>query len=272
VGFYSPGEKRLKKIPVVGGSPTTLCEVAAAHNAAWGPDNTIVFDTDTALMRVSENGGTPEPIFDLKNEDVWDPRILPNKKTILFTISTESGMQIAVQSLASGERKILFPGQNAIYLATGHLVYAIGTTLYALEFNLDRLEAKGKPVPMVEGVLVLGAANYAISDSGSLAYLVGNYTLGFSSFVWVNRQGKEAPIAPEVKSYNGARLSPDETRVALQILDQSNAKWDIYIFDFASKSLSRFSHISGINLDPVWTPDGKRLAFSNIKDFGANEK
>ena len=43
-------------------------------------------------------------------------------------------------------------GSDAMYVSTGHLVYAVGNVLYATAFDLDRLETVGGPVAIVNGV------------------------------------------------------------------------------------------------------------------------
>ena len=61
--------------------------------------------------------------------------------------------EIVVQSLTSGERTTLIEGgSDARYVPTGHLVYAVGGRVFAVAFDVQRLEVKGGPVPMVEGV------------------------------------------------------------------------------------------------------------------------
>ena len=52
-----------------------------------------------------------------------------------------------------GEPKVLIRGgSDAVYVPTGHLVYAVGNVLYAIAFDLDRLETVGGPVTIVNGV------------------------------------------------------------------------------------------------------------------------
>ena len=112
------------------------------------------------------------------------PQILPGGQHVLFTVATGTAhdrsdrAHIVVQSLKSGERKTLIEGgSDARYVPTGHLVYALSGSLYAVPFDVQRLEV-GAPVPIVEGVsrdtaAVTGAANYAFSNTGSLAYVRG---------------------------------------------------------------------------------------------------
>jgi serine/threonine-protein kinase len=123
---------------------------------------------------------------------------------------------------------------------------------------------------MVEGVFRAGitaAANYGISDGGSLVYVLGAGGGTRRTLVWVDRQGREEPIEVPGRAYVYARLSPDGTRIALDIRDQEN---DIWIWDLARQTLARLTFDPGLNRSPVWTPDGKRLAFSAQRDNAEN--
>jgi Tol biopolymer transport system component len=100
---------------------------------------------------------------------------------------------------------------------------------------------------------------YSIAGDGTLVYANGQPAVGKRTLVWVDRQGKEEPIAVPPRAYTYARLSPDGTRVALDSRDEQN---DIWTFDLARGTLTQLTHDPGLNRGPAWTPDGKRLAFS----------
>ena len=95
-------------------------------------------------MRVSANGGTPELVVPTEDGELVDgPQILPGGEWVLFTLTSGSGptrwdeAKIVVQSLESGERKILWEGGSAArYVPTGHLIYALENVLFALPFDL----------------------------------------------------------------------------------------------------------------------------------------
>jgi Tol biopolymer transport system component len=92
-----------------------------------GVDNMIVYPQSLkGIMRVSANGGTPESIVDAEKEGIAAPQILPDGKTVLISLVRSQPYQIVVQSLKSGKRRVLFTGDNARYLPTGHIVYALG--------------------------------------------------------------------------------------------------------------------------------------------------
>ena len=120
--------------------------------------------------------------------------------------------QIVAQSLETGERYVLVDGgTDARYLPTGHLVYTQGGTLFAVPFDVARLEVTGGPVSLVDGVEghgVSGAAQFSVSRTGSLVYMPGT-TSGAAqrTLVWVDREGREEPLSLPTGDYVWPRVS-----------------------------------------------------------------
>jgi hypothetical protein len=174
IGYLSLVNRKLKKIPIKGGAPVALCDVTQIADASWGADDRIVYaEQGKGVMRISTANGTPEALIRGENESIFHPRLLPDGKSILYTRGTNEGYKIVVQFLKSGKRNVSFPGDCACYLPTGHLVYTVGNKLFAVPFDLDRLEIGGSPVPLDEAVFRLGVymPQYAVSDSGTLVYM-----------------------------------------------------------------------------------------------------
>ena len=108
IGYWADGQ--LKKIAVGGGVPVPICEAATPpFDAVWHEDDTIVYSSGESVMRVSADGGTPERLI-ATDDSILAPRLLPDGETLLFVLVDEQGPHIAVQSLASGERKLLHDG------------------------------------------------------------------------------------------------------------------------------------------------------------------
>ena len=191
IGYFSGADSKLKKIAVSGGAPVTLCNVAASSGGSWGTDGRIVYaEYLKGIYRVSANGGTPEMIV---KGACYHPQQLPGRDALLFSFG-DAPYKIAVQSLRSGERRELFAGSTARYISTGHIVYAIGTSLLAVQFDLKTLKVTGGPVPVVEAVWRasdLYTPQYAVSDSGTLGYIPVTATGAAAqrTLVWVDRNG-----------------------------------------------------------------------------------
>ena len=270
VGFWVAGE--LKKVAIRGGAPVRLCEAQNPYGASWSADDTILFGQRRGILSVSANGGTPEVIILLEGaaEVGHGPHILPGQKTVLFTLGDGlnwNDAQIVVHSLETGERKVLIAGgRDARYLATGHLVYVLEGTLLAVPFDAGRLEVTGGPVPVVEGirtpVTASGAAQLSLSETGSLVYVVAGRREE-RTLVWVDRQGKEEALTAEPRAYVYPRLSPDGSRLALEVRDQET---DIWVWDFVPGTLTRITFGRSRDLYPIWTPDGASVAFASNRN------
>jgi eukaryotic-like serine/threonine-protein kinase len=255
-------DSKLKKIAITGGAPDTLCDVSAFTGGSWGADNRIVY-ADKGIYRVSANGGTPELIV---KETGWYPQLLPGGKSLLVT-SGPPPYKIFLQSLQSGKRTELFPGDKAQYISTGHIVYARGSKLFAMPFDLKTQKVTGDPVPVVEDVwraLSIYTPQYAVSDTGTLVYIPATTAIAQRTLVWVDRKGKEEPLGAPLHHYHNPRISPDGTRVALAVADDPN-KEDIFIWDLIHSILTMLKS-EGDNISPVWIRDGKQLAFFSNRE------
>jgi eukaryotic-like serine/threonine-protein kinase len=262
IAYRSARDSKLKKIAIGGGAPVALCDLPSFTGGSWDADDRIVYGTlQSSIMRVSANGGTPEPIAKMKSGFILGPQILPNGKSILYTATSSSLTQprIMVQSLKSGEPRELFAGFAVRYLPTGHIVYTLpnNNNIFAIPFDLDRLEVVGGQVPMVEGV-----SEIAISDSGTLVYIPQTPSAAAPgrTLVWVDKNGKEEPLGAPPNNYRYPNISPDGTRVAVTI-DAANA--DIWVWDFVRKTLTRLTFDEKPELQSIWTPDGKRIVFAS---------
>jgi len=256
----------------------TLSDVDNLFGASWGSDNTIVYGQPEGIMRVSANGGTPELVIPTEAEQVHGPRILPGGEWVLFTLTRATGRtrwdeaQIVVQSLESGERKLLWEGgSDARYVPTGHLVYALEDVLFALPFDLTSLEVLGGPVPVIDGVRrssspesTAGTANYGFSARGTLVYLSGSTVGNRGILALADRSGVVEPLDVPPNNYSHPRLSPDGSRLVVQTTDNEGS--DIWVYDLSGGTQIRQLTFGGNNTYPIWTPDGQRVTFTSNRD------
>ena len=279
VGFSADG--KLKKVLAHGGEPVTLCEATSIRGASWGTDDTIFFvpTFQSGLMRVSATGGTPQVFTTVESSKGershrW-PEILPGGKAVLYSIIAANDVgswvdsKIAVERLDTHEKKILpIRGTYPRYSPSGHLVYMREESLFAVPFDLKSLEVTGPTVPVLEAVAMVtnsGLANFAVSRTGSLAYIPGNPLSARGLLTWMSRKGSVESLAAPAQVYSNLRLSPDGQRVAMAV--RSGPQVDVWVYDISNGALSRLT-FDGRSTLPIWTPDGKKITFMRSGDAG----
>ena len=285
IGFWEGG--KLKKVPVAGGVPTTLCDAASLFGADWAPGNGILFSPreGLGLSRIAGEGGRPEVLTvpDKAKEESSHrlPHYLPDGKLVLFTIMGHAhDLQPRLALLDLGTRKwrvVMEDAADGRWFRTGHLVFLRQGTLMAVAFDLDRLEVRGQPVPAVANVmqalnitdsrLNTAAGQYSVSDSGWLAYVPGGILPDReNSLVQVDQQGNIQPVVDFTAPFFAPRLSPDGQRIAYQTLGRERQVW---VYDLNRGTASRLTG-DGRAMYVTWTPDGERLVFGWFKSGQAN--
>ena len=265
-----------KKVAVTGGPPITLFQMPGLPlGATWLDEQTLISATNngtTGLVRVPLAGGEPIVLTTVDRARGERghrlPFALPGGRAVLFTITADqsTNAQIAMLDLKSGQRTTLIRGgTDARYLPTGHLLFATAGGVSAVRFDAQRGAIIGDPVPVLDNVAidVAGQANLSVTASGTLVYVAAPPSSSpGSTLVWVDREGHEQPLAAPPRAYVGPRLSPDGTRLAVEIRDQEN---DIWMWDFSGESLTRLTFDPAIDRDPVWTPDGRSIIFASSR-------
>jgi Tol biopolymer transport system component len=260
---YLSGDS-LKKIAITGGLAVDLMPANFKGFFSWGKENAIISGGPKGIMRISPEGGVAENIIRAAEEEfLISPQILPDGDTVLFTRALPLPHTVMVQSIKSGKRKKLFPGDSAHYLAPGYIIYTQGNDIFAIGFNPDTLEKTGGSVPLVQDILRGLAPQYDVSDSGALAYVPETSAAAIRHvLVWVDRNGKEQPIPAPPSDYGDAKLSPDGTKIAVSI--SPNFGGNISIWDLARGTLSQLTFEGGNT--PIWSGDGKKIAYTSFRE------
>jgi eukaryotic-like serine/threonine-protein kinase len=275
--FWSPDSKflaffaegKLKKIDIVGGPPQKICDAASGSDGTWSPEGVILFDGrgSDPIQRVSAAGGAPVP--EVKPDPAqkiaqagW-PEFLPDGRHYLFmAISPKAEDSVyRIGSLDSKESRVLASAQTQItYAPPGYLLFVRDRTLMAQPFDAKSRKTTGEPVPLAEkiGTDAVGLARFSVSREGTLAYRTGE---AGSRLVWVDRNGKELETVGDPGEVRNPALSPSGDRVAFSLDDPRGGTTDIWVRDLGRGTNTRLTFGEGDKLAPVWSPDGKRIAY-----------
>jgi Tol biopolymer transport system component len=258
-------DREIKKTALDGGTPQILSDFVEGSGLSWGIDDRIFYNPGfgAGIWAVPADGGMPSAVTHIDGTEIQHhfPELLPDGKTVLFSAlrgSVTSNYEIYVETLGTGERRSLLQGTFAHYLPTGHLVFLQSGTLFAVPFDLARLEIAGTPVAILQGIQELaGTPQIAFSQAGSLIYLQTTDQEVNSTLVWVDRSGTETATGAS-RPMAQPRLSPDGRSVALA------SSSDLWSYDLARESWRRLT-FDGQSSFPLWTPDGLRLTYASTQ-------
>lgn len=274
VGFFA--DHAVKKVSLRGGAPQTVVEDAWTPrqeyilSGSWGADDLLLLsypgaEPGSSIWQVSAMGGTPTRLTRHPwNENHFLPQLLPGGDHVLHSIWDErsGGSRIVATSLETGEqRTLLEPGSNAQYVDTGHLVYQLGGDLLAVPFDPEALEVTGAAVPVVEGVLAgeFATAQFAVSESGTLAYVPAAVERIERTLVWVDRLGAVEPV-PESRTDT---YSPRISREGDQVVFQRRPAADLWLLDLDRGTQGPVMGEGTQSWWFEWTLEGDGLVFNS---------
>jgi DNA-binding winged helix-turn-helix (wHTH) protein/Tol biopolymer transport system component len=274
IAFTSNGT--LQRVDLSGGPPVTICsDCNAAYGGTWNRDGVILITNRTTrtLIRLSVAGGEAKPLHPLATGEaaqMW-PEFLPDGKHYLYLSLGKAPYQqgIYAASLDSNDRTFLVASNtNAAYLQSGQLLFMRGSTLMVQAFDIGSLKLSGEPHPVADRIesgatrSTLPIATFAASPNGVLLWRHDNRSSP-SSLKWFDRSGKPLGVVGEAADYSNPALSPDESKLAVSIRDPQTKTRDIWIFDLVRGGRTRLTFDPADDLDCIWSPDGKRIAFTS---------
>ncbi|MCG8605932.1 hypothetical protein MJD09_13195, partial [bacterium] len=274
IGYLNQRTKEIYKILVDGGEPLKVASYQSSHNrasATWAPDNAIIFAGDV-LSRIPESGGEPRILTKTKTqgEQHLYPHMLPDGKTVLFTVGYENAelnsYRLAVYGFGDEDYQVILDeeGYNAVYSATGHILYGRSNRLMGVPFDLKNLKITGIPAPVRDNVQTgrTGSMSYALSEEGTLIYVPGSETeTELRSVLSVDMSGRASDFFDLKKQFQIARYSPNGKHVAFKIEENGVGNIWIYHIDGGAINQLTFHKESGANFF-AWSPDNKRLAYT----------
>jgi Tol biopolymer transport system component len=281
--FWSPDSKnigfiagaKLKRVPIEGGPPLTLCDTPTGADGNWGTGNLILFDgrTGDSVQVVPAGGGTPGPATRLDRSrhqtvDGW-PCFLPDGKHFLYLANfTGAPGEIRLGTIGSLESTKLTTGESRIEVAPGYLIFERSGTLLAQPFDANSAKLTGEAFPLAEGIGTdaVGLAHFSTSQNGMLLYSGGsshNRQLG-----WYDREGRLLDQVGEAAYITETALSPDGLKVAATSWDQTGNNYDIWLIDLRRNVQSRFTFAPEADFCPLWSRDGSRVFFSSDRSKG----
>jgi serine/threonine protein kinase/roadblock/LC7 domain-containing protein len=273
IAFFAKG--KLVKIPSSGGTPQALASVSTPRGGSWGSRDVIIYSPDagSAIWRINPDGTGAAPVTETlrraeENTHRW-PVFLPDGDHFLFWGGSFSDKYretsgIYVSSLDGKDRKRLVLCHSSFAYDSGHLFYADeDRRLVSVGFNPTKATISGNPAALADLVGYQPATYWASLTASGNGTLVYNTSTGatLSVLTWMDRAGKELGHVGKPAVICNPTLSPDGSRVAVDVSDLAENNVDVWLESTSGAGNTRFTFSPEEDVVGVWSRDGSILAY-----------
>jgi serine/threonine-protein kinase len=229
-------------------------DASLLYGLTWAADGRIVYTRAGSLWSVR---GTAEPQQLTKRADgeqyhAW-PAVMPDGRTVLFTVETSGGSRVEALILETLERRVVLDQASRGKIGPeGRLFFYRDDRMLATAFDAAALRPIGSPALVMDNVPDLGGG-IPVGDVSPAGLMVFPPDSPQRRLVWVSRDGVEEPVSEPARSYMNPRISPDGTRVVVQ----AGAIW---VHDLRRDAIERVPTLAATaNAFPMWLPDGRTV-------------
>jgi eukaryotic-like serine/threonine-protein kinase len=277
IAFVADG--KIQRVPIGGGTPVVVCEAPGGADLSWGSKGVILMDGQStdSLRYVPAGGGELQPATRIdraagEGGHAW-PCFLPDGEHFLYIahrgVTLDEGT-IRLGKLGSLESKALGQSSGRVeYAPGGWVLFVRGATLLAQKLDLGAGKLTGQPMPIVEDLRTGdGRGHFSISKNGVFAF--ARLPAGETRLLYLaDRRGLHGGAPLTSGTICNPRFSPDGGRLLIERRGPSVLRsGDISVLDIARGTDTKLTFTDGHATTPVWSPDGRRFAWSMLATAG----
>jgi Tol biopolymer transport system component len=279
VGFFANG--KLQKIAISGGAPQVLATALAGRGGSWGSKGVIIYtpDAESSIQRINADGSGMAPVTQgirtAEEETHRWPLFLPDSTHFLFwagrfgNLRDDRSSGIYVSSLEGKEKRLVTLCYSSFGYDAHNLFYVDEQKqLVSVAFDVSAGTVAGSTTVVSNAVGLQPStawAAFTVAQNGTLIYNTG-VGAALSQLTWEDRAGKELGRVGDPAIMDNPTLSPDGTRVAVDISDQKANNVDVWIESTTGAGNSRFTFDPAEEAVGVWSRDGSMVAYRTDAD------
>jgi len=274
IAFFAYG--KLKKVAVPGGVPEVIANAENGRGGTWGKQNIILYTPSAAgpIWRVNPDGTDAAPVTDKLMDTSflshrW-PVFLPDGEHFLFWAGNfkespdDHFSGIYLSSLSAKKKTMVTLARSSAGYGEGRLFYRDDKhALVAVPIDPDNGKLLDRPQVIVNEVGRTPStywSAFTVAGNGTVVYHLGA-AAPLSQLTWYDHSGKELGRLGESAILANPSISPDGQRVAVDVADGTDKNIDIWIHDLQRHSYTRFTFDPAEETNPVWSRDGKTVAY-----------
>jgi Tol biopolymer transport system component len=265
VSFFAG--RALRQIPIRGGSVQHLAEASSPAGASWLPDGSLLFAPGTTGTIKRLRAGVVSDVTTLRAGDLAHvaPEAVGSSGDFLYVAVLAGGRRMVRLVRSNGEIDLARTSGHAA-LVGNILVHVLDGALSAQRFDAETGALTGRAARL--------AFDVGLSGTGRAFFAASPRVLAWAAasprargLAWFDLQGHRVGSVSEPGDYWQVRLSPGDDVAAVTMLDPLLRTLDVFAvpaLDTPAPS-RRITLSLSADSDPVWAPDGSRIAFRSMQ-------